>query len=76
MPRVLLCTLPYNRNPAWYIPVGALYVESAFRKNDIEVDFLDIDGLRLRKEDVLEHVRSGDYDIIGISALTTLFNYA
>lgn len=76
MPRVLLCTLPYNRNPAWYIPVGALYVESAFRKSNIDVDFLDIDGLRLRKEDVLERIQSGDYDIIGISALTTLFNYA
>ena len=76
MPRVLLCTHPYNRNPAWYIPVGALYVESALRKSNIDVDFLDIDGLRLKKEEVLEHIQSGDYDIIGISALTTLFNYS
>lgn len=76
MARVLLCTLPFNRQPAWYIPVGILYVESALRKNGIEVDFLDIDGLRLKKEEVLSHVRSGDYDIVGVSALTTLFNYA
>lgn len=76
MPRVLLCTLPYNRNPAWYIPIGLLYVESALTKNDVAVDFLDIDGLRLRKEEVLSHIYSGDYDIIGISALSTLFNYA
>lgn len=76
MPRILLCTLPYNRNPAWYLPVGILHVESAMRKNDIAVDFLDIDGLRLKKEQVLNYIQSGDYDIIGLSALTTLFNYS
>lgn len=76
MPRVLLCLLPYNRNPAWYLPLGALYIERALKEKNISVDLLDIDGLRLTKKEVIRHIQKDDYDIIGMSGLTTLFNYA
>jgi radical SAM superfamily enzyme YgiQ (UPF0313 family) len=57
------------------LPLGALCVVTALRKESFPVDFLDVDGLRLSKEEVLRAIRGCKPKVVGLSALATLYNY-
>jgi len=75
MKKILLCTVPFARNPAWYLPLGLLSIATSLRRRGVAVDILDIDGERLSKEEVTRFFDNNHYEIVGISALTSLYNY-
>src|SRR3989338_2372207 len=75
MKKILFCTVPFARNPAWYLPLGLLSVATNLRRHGFAADVLDIDGRRLTKKEVQIFFTNNHYDVVGISALTSLYNY-
>lgn len=75
--KVLVVTLPLREAPSMMPPLGALSVINYLRKSGHQdVEFYDIDGLRPRYEDVIDHIVSLKPDIFGISAtVSTAYSY-
>jgi len=55
-------------------PFGIAYIAKILSKKH-EVSLLDIWGLELNKEQAVERIRKSDFDIVGISALSTQYAY-
>lgn len=77
--KILLIQPPHyygnETRPPQYFPLGLGYVASAIKKNNHSIMILDIWAHQLSKEEVVERIKSIDYDICGISALTTQYSY-
>ena len=59
-----------------YPHLGICYIAAVLRKNNIEVEIIDIEAERLSKSQVITKVREIDPDIIGITSMTFTFLYA
>ncbi|MEW6203286.1 MAG: radical SAM protein [bacterium] len=58
-------------------PSGLGYIAAAIAREspDWEVEVLDVNALRLSKEQVEEYIRNADYDLVGTSGLITIYKY-
>jgi radical SAM superfamily enzyme YgiQ (UPF0313 family) len=70
--RILMMTTPIRPEPTSFPPIAVLSIINYLRKNGIDdVDFLNIDGMRPRYEDVLAHIERTRPEVIGISAVVS-----
>lgn len=77
MKKTLFCTVPYKRDPAWFPPLGLMYVEAALHGQGYPTETYDIDALRLSKDTVTRFFdeRANEFDLVAISSMATAYNY-
>ncbi len=77
--RVLLIQPPHIGEkivrPPNFLPLNLGYLASVLRRGGVDVSVLDIWGRNLSFPEVERILASGGYDIYGITALSTQFNY-
>lgn len=56
-------------------PLGLGYIVSELLFMGHEVEVLDINALRLTKEEVEEKIRNAHFDVVGVGALVTIYKY-
>ncbi len=61
--------------PPNFLPLNLSYIASALINEGIEVDILDIWGRGLSFQEVKQELTCKNYDVYGVSALSTQFNY-
>jgi anaerobic magnesium-protoporphyrin IX monomethyl ester cyclase len=57
------------------IPYGLATIASTLRDADLEVEILDLNALRLSKEETLETLRSKSWHLVGLSGLITTYSF-
>lgn len=57
------------------LPLGLGYIASVLRNNGHDVEVLDINGWRFSKEEVIEKIKSSEFDLAGIGAIVTVYKY-
>ena len=73
--RVLLIVPPHAGRAVWEFPLGVGYLANQLEKAGFEPLVLDINGLEMTREQVLDRLRSSDCRLFGISAFSTQFRY-
>ena len=77
--KVLLIHLPYYRGQQWSLPLGLAYIASVLLQAGLEVDVLDINLLKLKKQyspDILfKKLKNNSYFFIGFGAVFFDFSY-
>ena len=58
------------------IPLGIFYLASYLHSNSFRTDVLDAEAMNLSYEQVIEHLRSGRFGVLGISTTTVAFHRA
>lgn len=76
---VLLIQTPHyyggkSRTPDFF-PLGLGYIARAVLDGGYNVDILDIYAYQYKKEKVIEQLKNIKFDIVGISAMSTQYNY-
>ena len=56
-------------------PLGLGYIAAVLIQEGHEVEVLDINGLRLNKEEVKKKLQSIQFDVIGIGGIVTVYKY-
>ena len=56
-------------------PFGIAYIASYLKKFGYDVEILDIYAQQLREEEVIEELKTRSFDLVGISALVTQYQY-
>ena len=77
--KILLIQPPHyyngrSREPAFF-PLGLGYIAKALLKSGNEVDVLDIWAHQYSHEEVVQKIQELDYDVAGVSALSTQYAY-
>ena len=60
---------------AGFFPVGLGYLTSRLLEEDHEVEVLDIWANQISEEDLVRAIPNLEYDVVGITALSTQYNY-
>lgn len=74
--RVMLIVPPHAGRAVWEFPLGVGYLANQLKRGGFEPVVLDINGLQLSREQVLDRLKSADCSLFGISAFSTQFSYA
>lgn len=74
--KALLVQLPHADRSAFMFPLGISCIASSLETTGCEVEVLDIFALGYTQDDVVNHLRSGLWDVIGISAFSTQYPWA
>lgn len=69
--RIIVCTTPIRPVATIYPPFGSLAVIQSLQQDGYAPTFLDIDGLRPSFDEVVEHFRREQPDVVGISAVVS-----
>ncbi len=72
----VLLVFPRFRYPSGDPPLGVAYLAAVLRQEGVEVEILDATWLRHPLEELRRRVQGGAYDLIGISALTSMIRDA
>jgi len=77
--KILLVQPPHDyeggsRNPSFF-PLGLGYIVNPLLKSGYNVEILDIWAHQYSKEEVVERIQKLDYDVVGISAISTQYAY-
>ena len=79
MMKVLLVQPPHyydgKTRPPGSAPLGLGYIATPLLKSRYDIEVLDIWAHQWTNEEVLQRIRELDYDIVGISALSTQYAY-
>lgn len=74
--KVLLINCPVReRAPPYSLPLGLAYLIPFLRKANHKVEVLDINGYQYSREEVKEHIKKLDCDIICTGGLLTQYKY-
>jgi len=63
-----------NRREAFF-PIGLGYIAGSLLEDGHKVTILDIHALNLSDQDVIQFIADSKWDVVGISAMSTQFNY-
>lgn len=61
--------------PPTFLPSGLGYIASFMRENEFDVSLLDIWGGGLSTNQVTDYLKKNDFDVFGITAFSTQWNY-
>ena len=67
--KIIMCTTPIRPVPTSYPPFGSLAVIQSLQRAGYSPRFFDIDGLRPSFDEVVEHLRREQPDVVGISGV-------
>ena len=54
-------------------PLGLAFVAAALERRGAEVEILDTIALRYRGDDIRNHIKGKNYDVVGITMLTPMY---
>lgn len=57
------------------LPLGLGYIASALRKENHNVEIMDINAFRFSSEQVEGKIKNADFDIVGIGGIVTIYKY-
>lgn len=57
------------------VPLGLGYVASALQSSGHKVEIMDINAFRWTKEEVEEKIKNAEFDLVGIGAIVTVYEY-
>ncbi len=55
-------------------PIGIMYLASLLKNNGHEVELLDAEAMNFGFEDTVDFIKKKDYDVVGMTSTTPLFN--
>ncbi|MCK9615623.1 MAG: radical SAM protein [Candidatus Omnitrophica bacterium] len=71
--KILLTRPAVETRPGFRFPLGLGYIAAVLVKAGHEVDILDLDMLRLSKDQAEDEIKNYKYDIFGLSSLTAQY---
>jgi radical SAM superfamily enzyme YgiQ (UPF0313 family) len=74
--KVLIVQLPHTDRVPTMFPLGLGYIASALNELNVEVEVLDIFALRYSRQDVETYLGKRKWDLVGISAFSTQYEWA
>jgi anaerobic magnesium-protoporphyrin IX monomethyl ester cyclase len=74
--RILLinCPIRLDARPNC-IPYGLATIASMLREHGVEVEIYDVNAVRPERHEIIQYLKQGDWDVIGLSGLITTYKF-